>query len=356
MQNYFLNITGLPYFIHFIKNFFSNKFFDVIYVSDSSTWVISKIGKNTTDYLNKKKLCKTYLTNFADGFRNKIVHFGSLHVLKKFSYKNCKIILTWYHFEKKDPASFFIKNNQNKINKIHTASNIVGKQLIDFGIAKEKIKIVPLGIDLKLYKPISESKKRLIKYKNNIPLDASLIGSFQKDGNGWGEGLTPKLIKGPDIFVKTVSALAKKHNICVILTGPARGYIKEELLRNKIPFRHFYNNSHEDIIPYIQICDMCLITSRNEGGPMQLLEAMACGVSVVSTKVGMAPDIISDQFNGFLCNISKTKELIEKSSKLLKNKKLRNKFRKNSLNKIKNYSLEKIIEQQYSKLYEEYLT
>ena len=35
-------------------------------------------------------------------------------------------------------------------------------------------------------------------------------GSFQKDGDGWGRGNNPKLIKGPDIFIKTVQILKDK--------------------------------------------------------------------------------------------------------------------------------------------------
>ena len=40
------------------------------------------------------------------------------------------------------------------------------------------------------------------KHNLGIPEDYTVIGSFQKDGKGWGEGLKPKLIKGPDILLK----------------------------------------------------------------------------------------------------------------------------------------------------------
>ena len=53
---------------------------------------------------------------------------------------------------------------------------------------------------------------------------------FSKDGEGWGEGLIPKLIKGPDIFIETVKQIKqKKLKIFILLLGPVRGFVKKEL-------------------------------------------------------------------------------------------------------------------------------
>ena len=46
-----------------------------------------------------------------------------------------------------------------------------------------------------------EKMLELFSFKN----DEIIIGSFQKDGQGWGDGTMPKLIKGPDIFAKWLS-------------------------------------------------------------------------------------------------------------------------------------------------------
>lgn len=46
--------------------------------------------------------------------------------------------------------------------------------------------------------------------------------------------------------------------------------------------------------------DVLLVTSKDEGGPIPLLEAMAAGIPVISTDVGLASDIIKDGINGYL--------------------------------------------------------
>ena len=51
-----------------------------------------------------------------------------------------------------------------------------------------------------------------------------------------------------------------------------------------------------------QALDLYLITSRLEGGPKALLEALACGIPVVSTPVGMVPDVGTHQTDVLISN------------------------------------------------------
>ena len=71
--------------------------------------------------------------------------------------------------------------------------------------------------------------------RKKIPRESLLIGSFQKDGIGWGEGNEPKLIKGPDIFINSLEKIKKCCDPFVILTGPSRGFVKKGL-KNFGPF------------------------------------------------------------------------------------------------------------------------
>ncbi len=46
----------------------------------------------------------------------------------------------------------------------------------------------------------------------DIPESAFVVGSFQKDGVGWGDGLEPKLIKGPDVLLAVARAAARARS------------------------------------------------------------------------------------------------------------------------------------------------
>ena len=51
------------------------------------------------------------------------------------------------------------------------------------------------------------------------------------------------------------------------------------------------NNRHHRLYK-ILFLDFYLVTSREEGGPMGLLESLSTGIKVITTNVGMAPDFI----------------------------------------------------------------
>lgn len=57
-----------------------------------------------------------------------------------------------------------------------------------------------------------------------------------------------------------------------------------------------------DIWDRIGTADICLLTSRSEGLPFSLLEAMARALPVVATRVGGVPEVVQDGVTGFLCD------------------------------------------------------
>jgi glycosyltransferase involved in cell wall biosynthesis len=58
--------------------------------------------------------------------------------------------------------------------------------------------------------------------------------------------------------------------------------------------------TQDEMVNFYQNLDVYICTSRTEGGPHPLLEASSCGIPVISTKVGIAPDLIEYNENGIL--------------------------------------------------------
>ena len=101
-----------------------------------------------------------------------------------------------------------------------------------------------------------------------------------------------------------------------MLTGPARGYIKNGLEAARIPYTHRYLETPQELANLYSALDFYLITSREEGGPKGLMESMASGVPVVSTAVGMAPDLIENRVNGFMVDAEDVEGLAESALEL----------------------------------------
>ena len=70
-----------------------------------------------------------------------------------------------------------------------------------------------------------------------------------------------------------------------------------------------------------KLVDATIINSDNEGGPT-LLESLASGVPVISTKVGMSPEIIKENINGYIIKINNHKMLAKKIRLLFDKKRL----------------------------------
>ena len=219
--------------------------------------------------------------------------------------------------EVKKHIDLFLKSIK-RLNKVVTASTLIEKRLIKWGVPSEKLVRIPLGVNTSYFNLPTKKEKNAIRNSLGIPKHSIVIGSFQKDGTGWKDGFEPKLIKGPDLFVSTLKLLsAKGYPIFALLTGPARGYVKNELGKNQIPFFHTYPSNHEDLKKLYHALDIYLITSREEGGPMGLLESIACGTPVASTNVGMASDIIKDKITGVLADEIEIENIAQKVEYLI---------------------------------------
>jgi glycosyltransferase involved in cell wall biosynthesis len=271
-------------------------------VERGAHWTIRWVGNSYADAINKLRPGTIEVVDYPERLTHRIAHFGSQFVWELWTKAlpaSNRQVTTYFHGKPEDGPdmarhiAFFLANH-HRLDRIVTAAGLVEQRLLSWGIPQEKLVRVPLGIDPVLFHPPSPQERLAARTHFAVPEHSLCIGSFQKDGVGWGDGMEPKLIKGPDLFVEAAARLAKRFPLFVLLTGPARGYVKAGLERHKIPYRHVYLDDYRDMARAYHALDLYLMTSREEGGPMSLLESSASGVPIVSTKAGMAPDLFAD--------------------------------------------------------------
>ena len=351
----------LPWKILKKTNLYKDLSLPIQYVSENADWAIKTVGENIKREIDTTNPGILEINTKPWKIVNKIVHFGSQYMWLNWGEQMSKdnyFISTFFHGKPSDSDEVKIHCNRflksiPRLSKVITSSSIVERRLVDWGVSSEKIIKIPLGVNTKNFVPANQNKKDKIRNLLGIPKDCILIGSFQKDGIGWGEGLQPKLIKGPDIFVKTLKILHDKGlPIYALLTGPSRGYVKKELNKNGIPFYHSFVQNIEELVPLYQALDIYLITSREEGGPMGLIESMSCGIPVVTTRVGMSEDVINKNILGKISDTFdpkiiayKIEEIIDSSSRNKNESQLA--MRKN----IIKFDWEEIAKQHWEKVY-----
>lgn len=152
--------------------------------------------------------------------------------------------------------------------------------------------------------------------------------------------------KDYDTIFKAMKIISEKlPDACLHVYGEGskkEEYIKwlEEMgIRESVIFEGFSRNVVEDIKKY----EVFLFSSKAEGMPNSLVEAMAAGLACVATDCDFGPsDLIHDGENGYLVPVSNYKEMADRVVILLEDKELRNAISEKAARISEYYSEEKI--------------
>jgi len=203
-----------------------------------------------------------------------------------------------------DTAFDRLRRGHHRIDRMQVTHAEMRDVVLSSGIDPAKVFLIRLAVNPSFFPPRTDETRREARRRLDLPAGVPVVGSLQKDGVGWGSGLEPKLVKGPDVFLRTVERLHTRFpDLHVVLSGPARGYVKQGLEALKIPYRHDYVADYPELWRLYHALDLYLVTSRQEGGPKAVLESMACGVPLVTTRVGQAADLVRHGVNGWLADV-----------------------------------------------------
>lgn len=126
--------------------------------------------------------------------------------------------------------------------------------------------------------------------------------------------------KGPDLFLDSVIPALKKNqnrHAVVLGDGPLYDKLNSEIKSHGISTQIKLLGYQENISDWLIRFSVLVISSRTEGTPMVLLEAMQAGVPVVAFSVGGIPDVIENNQTGLLAEALDTHELTSCIEKVL---------------------------------------
>jgi glycosyltransferase involved in cell wall biosynthesis len=306
----------------------------LLLIVDKAGWILDEIARELQSNLPAAPPCYIVDADW-EGARECTIHFinriwaWTPGVLDTLDHSN-RLIGLWWHgrLGTPDPAMRAalsrVSDLHHRFQKIQVTCSIARRTLESLGVPSTKIVTLPEGVNLSVFRPAaSEDDRRAIRRELGLPANAFVVGSFQKDGDGMAEGTTPKLIKGPDILVETLSRLRRYGPVVALLPGPARGYVTARLEQEQVPFVAPGFVPRATLPRLHHALDMYLSPSRDEGGPAGVLESMACGVPVVSTRSGMAADLIVDGVSGGLVDVDDIEGLVERAATLMQNRDVR---------------------------------
>jgi len=171
----------------------------------------------------------------------------------------------------------------------HVPCNMTYRQISS--LTTKPIFVKPFWINGSIWNPLEN--KHALRKKYGIRDEEFLVGSFQRDTEG-SDLYTPKLEKGPDIFCDIVIEAHKSDPcISVVLAGWRRQYVMRRLKDAKVPYRYTELPEFSTINELYNLIDLYIVSSRYEGGPQAVLECALTRTPIISTPVGIAPEVLS---------------------------------------------------------------
>ena len=177
--------------------------------------------------------------------------------------------------------------------RIVAISPAIERELRDeFRIGRaDQYRVVPLGFDLSDFAAVDDSAREQARRDLDIPAGAKVVSTVGR--------LTA--IKQHRLFLDTVARTAKAQPRVLALIagdGELRADLESYAAQLGIADRVRFLGWRRDLATINAATDVFLLTSRNEGTPVALIEAMASGVPGVSTDVGGVKDVITGEHVG----------------------------------------------------------
>ena len=233
----------------------------------------------------------------------------------------------------------FIKNESSTL--FTGVSPTVCEELKQIGINKTQIFYISNGVNTDLFKP--HANRMALRYQKGIPDDEIILLNVGR--------LTPA--KQPDVLLRIFSQLEKKlNNISLYIAGNGELFEPTKMLSNelnlkKIAFFGYIN--HEEQLPNLYaISDYYILTSKYEGAPLTLFEAISSGLPCIVSNIPSL-SFIKEANCGIIIDSNKTEEAVNDIIKFFQEK--RNFYAENGREYATNKLDWKIIKSLYLNLF-----
>lgn len=203
--------------------------------------------------------------------------------------------------------------------RIVTVSDYNRKYLVRrAGFARNKVQVIPCGIDLSLFKPFPQEREDLF----TILTVARLVA-----------------VKGLAYFLTALKLLLDQgidFQCWIIGEGDQRKNIKKRILESRLGRNVLLLGAkkNDELPAYYNKADLFVLPSISEGSPTVLKESLACGIPVIATNVRGVFEIVRNNENGFLIDSKQPKKIAEKIKELMRDRPLLERFKRNARNVV----------------------
>ena len=199
-------------------------------------------------------------------------------------------------------------------------SSEIASEWTSSGVPASEVTRIPNAVDTACFVPVSPAQKIALREKLNLPQNAAIAL------------YTGRLVsyKGLPLLLKVWKEISKEHkDVLLLLAGTGgldihncelelRQFVSSERLEKQVLFLGAVQNVPE----YLQAADLFVFPTENDAFPSSIVEAMACGLPVITTPVGAIKEIVSHNETGLLIQPGSDEQLFDALNVMLSNQKL----------------------------------
>ncbi len=238
-------------------------------------------------------------------------------------------------------------------------SSALQESCLQAGIPAQKVWYIPNGIDLDTFQPIPIQNREQVKTSLHLPPKSRLIVFVG----------SAKYRKGIDVLVRAFIRLSEEiSDINLVIVGPHDfsdhtrhpperkalvSQLRDEIAQAGLAKRVHWIGEVEEVCTYLQAADVFCFPSRREGLPTAVIEAMACGLPIIASRLeGITTDLIGHGEQGLLIEGYEAQDFTQALSYVLKNPSIAQEMGYRARARAeRQFSLETVVAQ-YARLYQ----
>lgn len=220
----------------------------------------------------------------------------------------------------------------NKSDFVTSVSQSLKDDTLKLFNIKNEIQVIPNFIELDKIKKEDKSPCQRSVMANDEERIITHISNFRK------------VKRIPDI-IAIFNKIQKEIPAKLMMVGEGPEKEKAEHLCRELGIQDkviFFGNSNE-IDTILCQTDLFLLPSKTESFGLVALEAMACGVPVISSNAGGLPEVNKDGFSGYLSEVGDVDGMAKNAMKILKEDAVLTEFKKNALITAQQFDIKKIL-------------
>lgn len=212
--------------------------------------------------------------------------------------------------------------------------------------AEKIVRVAGVGVDLSEFSPKSDEQKSALRKEYGYSNDEFIMiypADFCERKNQM-------------MLLRALMLIIEKHdNVRLLLPGlqtyiaESKQFCKDNNLTDKVDFMGY----RRDIYKLDVLSDISVSASRQEGLPINLIEAMALGNPIVATDVRGNNDLVQNDINGYLVPLNDYRAMADKVEELINRPDIIKAFGESALKLVEKYSVDAVLENM-TEIYREY--